>query len=81
MTKEDKDKIELQLRQIKNVSILINMMTKDVMQYVRENNCTQDEAVEKKEKAYDFISKYGTNYLETAIKNIREITNKPSISL
>jgi len=81
MIKEDKDKIEYQLRQVKNVSILIGMMTKDVMQYVRETNCTQDEAVEKREKAYNFLSKYGIDYLETAIKTIREITNKPTITL
>jgi len=76
MTKEDKDKINKQLTQIRNVTILMRSLFRTVGEHMRDFHCDEDEAIDRIEKAYDFLKKYGIIYLEDAERNIREITDK-----
>lgn len=76
MTKEDKDKINKQLTQIRNVTILMKSLFRSLQEHMRDFNCDENEAIDRKEKAYDFLKKYGITYLEDAEKIIREITDK-----
>ena len=76
MTKDNKDKINKQLTQIKNVSILMKTLFTPVAQHMRNFHCDQTEAIDRIDKAYDFLKKYGVSYLEQAEKQIREITDE-----
>ena len=75
MTKEDKDTINRQLQQIRNISILLKSLFKPVQQTMNEFNCTESEAIERIEKAHNFLKKYGVDYLESAGTKIREIVD------
>jgi len=75
MTKEDKDTINRQLQQIRNISILLKSLFKPVQQTMNEFNCTQTEAIERIEKAHNFLKKYGVDYLDSAQTKIREIVD------
>ena len=75
MLKEDKDAINRQLQQIRNISILLKSLFKPVQQTMNEFNCTESEAIERIEKAHDFLKKYGVDYLESAETKIREIVD------
>ncbi len=76
MTKDDKDKINRQLTQIRNVTILMRSAFKPIGQHMIDAHCDENEAIDRKEKAYDFLKKYGITYLEDAEKIIRDITEK-----
>ena len=73
MTRDTRNKMYKQIQQVKSVSILMKIMLKPVEQIISEYHCDENEAIERIEKAYDFIRKYGTDYLDTAVKNLLEI--------
>ena len=78
MTQENRTKIATELLQIKNVAVLMASMFKPVAQHMRDAKCTEDVAVERIDKAYNFLKKYGVSYLETAEKHIKDILDEDS---
>lgn len=78
MTQENRDKINSELLQIRNVAVLLNSMFKPVAQHMRDANCTEDEALSRIDKAYNFLKKYGVNYLQTSEKHIKQILEDDS---
>ena len=78
MTQENREKIRNELLQVKNVAVLMTSMFKPVAQHMRDAKCTEDVAVERIDKAYNFLKKYGVNYLETAEKHIKDILDEDS---
>ena len=76
MTKDNKDKINKQLTQIRNVTILMRSAFKPIQQHMIDFNCDENEAIDRKEKAYDFLKKYAVNYLTDAERIIREATDE-----
>ena len=55
MTKEQKDNIDKQLIYVRNVSILMKTLFTSVGEHMRNHNCDQTEAIDRIEKAYDFL--------------------------
>lgn len=78
MTQENREKISRQLLQIKNISVLLSSMFKPVAQHMRETNCTEDVAIERIDKAYSFLKKYGVDYLRTAENQIKDVLEEDS---
>ena len=76
MTKEEKQSINSSLTQIRNVTILMRSLFRSVGQHMRDFHLSEDEAIARIDKAYDFLKKYGVDYLETAEKQMREIIDK-----
>jgi hypothetical protein len=78
MTRDTRNKMYKQIQQVRNVSILMKMLFKPVTQTMSEYHCNESEAIERIEKAYDFLKKYGTDYLDTSVNTLLEIMDKES---
>jgi len=76
MTKEQKHKINVQLIQIKNISTIMKAFFKPLDEQKRDFNLNDDEALERINNAYNFLKKYGSNYLDTAEQTIKEIVKE-----
>lgn len=78
MNRDTRNKMYKQIQQVKNVSILMKIMLKPVGQTMSEHHCDETEAIERIEKAYDFLKKYGTDYLDNSVKTLLEIMDNES---
>ena len=78
MNRDTRNKMYKQIQQVKNVSILMKIMLKPVGQTMSEYHCDETEAIERIEKTYDFLKKYGTDYLDNSVKTLLEIMNNES---
>ena len=76
MTKEQEHKIKVQLIQIKNISTIMKAFFKPLDEQKRDFNLNDDEALERINNAYNFLKKYGSNYLDTAEQTIKEIVKE-----
>ena len=78
MNRDTRNKMYKQIQQVRNVSILMKILFKSVNQTMSEHHCDEAEAIERIEKAYDFLKKYGTDYLDNSVKTLLEIMNNES---
>lgn len=76
MNRDTRNKMYKQIQQVRNVSILMKILFKSVNQTMSEYHCDEAEAIERIEKAYDFLKKYGTDYLDRSVKELLEIMNQ-----
>ncbi len=76
MNRDTRNKMYRQIQQVRNVSILMKILFKSVNQTMSEHHCDEAEAIERIEKAYDFLKKYGTDYLDRSVNGLLEIMNK-----
>ena len=76
MNRDTRNKMYRQIQQVRNVSMLMKILFKSVNQTMSEHHCNEAEAIERIEKAYNFLKKYGTDYLDSSVKTLLEIMNQ-----
>ena len=57
----------------KNLKLMMNLMTNTPKNVMIQHNCNINQALEKIDKAYQFINNNANNYLQTIIDNTKEI--------
>lgn len=80
MTQDDINKIKEQLVYLRNTNILLTTLFMPVDELIKQHpTMTETEAIEKKDKTYDFLKKYANKYLTTASTVIKEIVDKEEV--
>lgn len=77
MTQKEQQEILIKanrtLTQLRNLSLVMKLLFTPPKKIMEERNCDVEEAVDKLNKAYDFIQKYGVMYLEDAVKELKPV--------
>ena len=74
-TSQQLNKAKQALIYLNNLNIIMKTLFTPIKQIQQEHNCTQDEAIIKIQKAYDFTQKYTFTYLQETINSLKPIVN------
>ena len=61
------------ITQLKNLTLIIKLLFTPPKKIMQDNNCNINQALEKIDKAYDFLQNYGILYINQATDNIKPI--------
>jgi hypothetical protein len=74
MTLKESQTLTKAMAQVKNISYIMDIL------FTPLSINHQDEQIEKKEKAYDYLKKYGVNTLKNSVEDIKTVTSKIPIT-
>ena len=74
MTGQDSRTLHNSINRIKNISYIMDILFQKINE--EDGKETRNQKIEKIEKAYDYLKKYGVFTLKDSIQNIKEITDK-----
>jgi hypothetical protein len=74
MTGQDSRTLYNSINRIKNISYIMDILFQKINE--EDGKETKNQKIEKIEKAYDYLKKYGAFTLKDSIQNIKEITDK-----
>lgn len=76
MKKEEKNRINALLKNIENITKLLEELFIPINQLMQNNNCTKQEACNIKIKAEEYLQKYGVFTLASTTNAIKAMTNE-----
>ena len=74
MTGQDSRTLYNSINRIKNISYIMDILFQKINE--EDGKETTNQKIERIEKAYDYLKKYGVFTLKDSIQNIKEITDK-----